>query len=77
MLIQSLFLIVSGIFWLFIFPVVFNEILISKLIIKPGDMNNNKKFQMSVLQFLGTIAYDAWKKPNLPTKIKSEMHLKI
>jgi len=52
-LVQSLFLIGSGLFWLFIFPVVFNEILISKLIIKPG-----------------TIAYEAWKKPNLPTKIK-------
>jgi len=50
---QSLFLVCSGLFWLFIFPVVFKEILQSKLIIKEG-----------------TPAYDAWKKPTIPTKLK-------
>ena len=33
---QSLFLVGSGLFWLFIFPLVFREILQSKLIIKEG-----------------------------------------
>merc|ERR1712241_75883 len=53
LLFQSLFLICSGLFWLFIFPVVFKEILDSKLIIKEG-----------------TPAYDAWKKPSLPTTLR-------
>ena len=53
LLFQSLFLICSGLFWLFIFPIVFKEILESKLIIKEG-----------------TPAYDAWKKPSLPTKLR-------
>ena len=35
-LFQSLFLVGSGLFWLFIFPLVFKEILQSKLIIKEG-----------------------------------------
>ena len=52
-LVQSLFLIVHGIFWLFIFPVIFKEILEAKMTIKPG-----------------TVAYDAWKSPNIPTKIR-------
>ena len=52
-LIQSLLLLVNGLFWLFIFPVVFEEILESKIVIKPG-----------------TIGYEAWKKPNIPTKIR-------
>ena len=52
-LIQSLFLLVNGLFWLFIFPLVFDEILESKMTIKEG-----------------TVGYEAWKKPNIPTKIK-------
>ena len=58
LLFQSLFLICSGLFWLFIFPVVFKEILDSKLIIKEG-----------------TPAYDAWKKPSLPTTLRWKLYL--
>ena len=53
LLFQSVSLTVSGLFCLLIFPLLFSNILQSKMTIKPG-----------------TVAYDAWKKPNIPTKIK-------
>ena len=53
LLFQSVSLVVSGLFCLLIFPLLFSNILQSKMTIKPG-----------------TVAYDAWKKPNIPTKIK-------
>ena len=53
LLFQSLSLVVSGLFCLLIFPLLFSNILQSKMTIKPG-----------------TVAYDAWKKPNIPTMIK-------
>ena len=53
LLFQSVSLLLSGLFCLLIFPLLFSNILQSKMTIKPG-----------------TVAYDAWKKPNIPTKIK-------
>ena len=53
LLLNAVFLVFNGIFWIFMLPTIFNMILEKMLTIEEG-----------------TPAYEAWKKPAIPTLLK-------